>query len=106
MALEGSRAPFWELWGSILGAKIVNFGSLGGPWHLEKTRTEKELKKEPPRYRTTSILETILASFFDDFSIYFSVRFLDDFWKDFGAILGAKMELKSLKKRSKIGSKF
>ena len=49
VALEGSRAPFWELWGIILEAKIVNFGSLGGPWHLEKTRTEKDFKKEPPR---------------------------------------------------------
>ena len=29
-----SRSPFWELWGSILGAKIVHFGSQGGPWHL------------------------------------------------------------------------
>ena len=27
VALEGSRAPFWELWGSILGALGVHFGS-------------------------------------------------------------------------------
>ena len=30
---------------SPLGAKIVHFGSLGGPWHPEKTSPEKELKK-------------------------------------------------------------
>ena len=32
--------------GLILGVKIVYFGSLGGPWHREKTSPEKELKKE------------------------------------------------------------
>ena len=41
----------------------------------------------------------ILASCFNDFSIYFSVRFLDDFWSDFAAILGAKTDLK---RRSKM----
>ena len=91
VALEGSRAPFWELWGSILGAKIVNFGSLGGPWHPEKTRPEKETKKGGSGYGHSPILETILASFFVDFSAYFLVRFFDDFWSHFGAILGAHL---------------
>ena len=41
----GSWLPFWELWGLILGAKIVHFGYLGGPWHTEKNSPEKYLKK-------------------------------------------------------------
>ena len=36
---------FWELWGLILGAKVVHFGSLGGPWHLEKINPEQKFKK-------------------------------------------------------------
>ena len=48
VAIGGSWAPFWELWGSIFGAKIVNFGSLGDPWHPEKTRLEKRLQKGRP----------------------------------------------------------
>ena len=37
----GSWSPFWKLSGFILGAKIVHFGFLGGPWHLEKPNPEK-----------------------------------------------------------------
>ena len=85
-----------------MGSKIVNFGSLGGLWPIEIANPEKERKRELPGYRSTSILELIFASFFNDFSVYFSVRFLDHFWSDFGAIWGATMDLKSLK----IDSKF
>ena len=46
---EVSWSPSLELWGSILGAKIVHLGSLGGPWRLEKTSPEKELKQELQR---------------------------------------------------------
>ena len=74
MALGVSGAPFWELWGSILGAKIVNFGSLGGPWHPEKPRPEKEPKKEVSGHRHSLILEEHFGFIFDDFSAYFLVR--------------------------------
>ena len=106
MALGVSWSLFWEVWGSILGVKIVNFGFLGALGTQKKTSPEKELKKSRFSHMQSSILETILASFFDDFSVYFSVRFLDHFWSDFGAIWGAKMELKSLKNRVKIRSIF
>ena len=89
-----------------MGAKIINFGSLGGPWHPEKANPEKLLKKEAPGYRSTSILETILAPFFNAFLVDFSVRFLDHFWSHFGAILGDEMEPKSITNRFKIRSKF
>ena len=54
---------------SILGAKTVQFGSLGGPWHREKNRPEKVPKKDQTGYRPTSILDTILETFLDDFSV-------------------------------------
>ena len=73
---------------SILGAKTVQFGSLGGPWHREKNRPEKVPKKDQTGYRHSLILEEKLASSFDDFSVWFSVRFLDHFWSDLGVILG------------------
>ena len=82
------------------------FGSLGGLLHPKKTERKKEVKKEAPTHSRTPILETSLAYFFDDFSVYFSVRFLDYFWSDFGAILGPKVEQKSLKNQSKIRSNF
>ena len=63
VAMGGSWAPFWELWGSIFGAKIVNFGSLGGPWHPEKTDPKKDPKKEAPAIFTPTIFKTIVASF-------------------------------------------
>ncbi len=106
VALEGFRAPFWKLWGSILGPKIVNFGSLGGPWHPERTRPEKRAPKARFNYMQSLILETILASCFDVFSMLFLVRFLDNCWSDFGAILGDNSELKSFKNRFKIRSNF
>ena len=34
-----------ELWGSILEIKIVNFGSLEGPWDADRTEAEKGAKK-------------------------------------------------------------
>ena len=106
VAMGGSWAPFWELWGSIFGTKLVNFGSLGSPWHPKKTKRKKELKKEALAHFRTPILETILASFFVDFFVYFSVRFLDHFWTHLGAILGVKMEQKSAQNPFKIRSKF
>ena len=91
--------PFWKVKSLILAP----WGALGTS---KKPEPKKSSKRSHPGHRTTSILEIILASFFDDFSIYFSVRFLDHFWKDFEDILGAKMELKSLENRFKIRSKF
>ena len=41
-----ARSPFWKLWGVILGAQIVHFGSMGGLWHPEKISSEKELNKK------------------------------------------------------------
>jgi len=81
-------------------------GPLGALGTLKKTSPEKDLNKSRFPNRHSSILDTILASFFVDFSVYFSVRFLDHFWSDFGTILGAKLELKSLKNRFKIRSFF
>ena len=78
VAMGGSWAPFWELWGSIFGAKIVNFGSLGGPWHPEKTRPEKRPQKQRKTSKFSFNLEAIWASFFLDFLSYFLERFLDD----------------------------
>ena len=72
--------PFWELWGSILGAEIINFRSLEGPWNPDGLETEKKSKKEPKNSNGSFILETVLASFFGDFSEYFLVRFLDHFF--------------------------
>ena len=89
-----------------MGAKIVHFRFLGGPWHPEKNNPEKELKKEAPAHRCTSILETIFAQFFNDFSVVYLIRFLHHFWSHFGPVLEAKMEPKSINNRFKIRSKF
>ena len=64
----GALGPFWE-------PKSLILGPLGALGTLKKTRPEKELKKEAPGYRTTSILEVIFATFFDEFSVYFSLLF-------------------------------
>ena len=95
-----------ELWGPILGAKIVHFGSLGGPWHLEKPNPEKKPQKSSKRGPPVIELPTFWRSCFIDFLVDFSVRFLDYFWSHFGDILGAKMEPTSMKNRFKIRSKF
>ena len=107
----------WGVLVTILGALGAHFGSQnrsfwvpGGPlapWKTEfRKKAEKEVKKEAPGYRTTSILGTIFGPFFNDFLVDFSVRFLDHFWSHVGPILGAKMGPKSIKHRCKIQSKF
>ena len=84
----------------------VAWGLLGCPWVVVSIlgRFGGDFRDFPGNSRST--VSTILASFFVDFWSYFSVRFLDHFWNDFGAILGAKMDPKSLKNRSKIRSNF
>ena len=96
----------WNHFGWLLGSLGHHFGSFGesfwepkslilAPWGALGAQTGPNQKCCPKRrenpHRTTSILGTILVSFFTDFSVYFSVRFLDHFWRDFGAILGPKM---------------
>ena len=39
-----SGVSFWMLWELILGAKILHFGSLGGPLYLQKPNPEKVQK--------------------------------------------------------------
>ena len=91
--------PFWEPKSFILGA----WGGLGTQ---KKTIPKKSSKKEEKAHRTTSIVDTILAPFFNDVSVDFLIRFLDHFWSYFGAILGPKMEPKSMKNGFKIRSNF
>ena len=87
----------------LLGSLGHHFGSFGspepnsfilsawgGPWHLQQTNPEKDVKKEANPHRSTSIEETILGPFFNDFCVDFLIRFLDHFWIHFGQFFGSK----------------
>ena len=93
------RAPFWNQKSFILS-----------PWEalgtLRKTVPKKNWKRMRKARRCRSILEAILAPFFNDVWVDFWIRFLDHFWSHFGPILGAKMEPKSIKNWLRIRSKF
>ena len=79
-------AQFWKLWGLILGAKIVDFGSL----NASLAHLRRGIHRRPLRHPWFgSIFETILDQFFNDFLDDFLVRFLDHFWTHFERILGA-----------------
>ena len=71
VSMGGSWAPFWELWGLIFGAKIVNFGSLGGALADNKHKAEKRGQKGGPDSFPYTDLRYILASFFLDFWVIF-----------------------------------
>ena len=71
----------------VLGAKIVHCGSLGDPWHPEKTSPEKELKKGGCVSHGWGPFGDHFNLIFDDVSVKFSARFLM-FWSPFGVILG------------------
>ena len=100
------RSLILELWGLILGGKIVHFGSLGGPWHLEKPNPGKVHKKRSKRRPPVICVPPFMGPFLVHFSMIFRFIFLYVFWITFGAILYQFCEPKWSQNRSKINSKF
>ena len=71
---------FWRIWGLIFGAKIVNLGSLGGPWHPDGPEPEKEAKK-------INGVNPFGRPFWHHYSMIFLSIFRYVFWMTFGTIL-------------------
>ena len=92
-------SSFWE-------PKIVHFGSLGGPWHLEKPNPAKVQKKSSKRRPPALGVPPFSRTFLVHFSMIFRLIFLYVFGITFGAILDQFWEPKWSQNRSKIDSKF
>ena len=84
-----------------MGAKIVHFGSLGGPWHLEKPNPGKVQKKSSKRRPPAISVPPFKEPFWEHFSMIFESIFGYVFWIIFGAFW--RNRLKSSKNRAFLG---